>query len=52
MELEKNSNDHLRGLHIVVLDSQSGEVQLAQVFDTYDSSQEFDHFISQHVPNG
>ena len=36
--VQKNCNNHYRGLHIVIINPQSGKIELAQVFDTYQSS--------------
>ena len=43
--LEKNESDHLRGLHIAIIDPSNAKVVFAKVFDTADSSMEFDMFI-------
>ena len=43
--MEKNSNNHYRGLHIVILNQKTGLVKLAKIFDTYKSSKELDFFI-------
>ena len=45
IEVEKNENNHHRGLHMVVLDPASGKVELAKSFDTYQSSEELDKVI-------
>ena len=50
--MEKNENDHYRGLHIVVIDVDTGRVETAKVFDTYESSEGIDAFIDGGVPEG
>ena len=42
-----NESRHHRGLHIVIIDSATGIVKFAKVFDTYKSSESLDHFIKQ-----
>ena len=49
---EKNENDHLRGLHIVVLNPIDGKVLVARAFDTYATSKGFDKFITKGMPEG
>lgn len=44
--MKKNESGHFRGLHIVVIDGNTGKVEKAQVFDTYASSDGFDTFLS------
>ena len=43
--LEKNENDHYRGLHIVIINSTNGKIEHAKVFDTYKSSSLLETFI-------
>ena len=43
--LEPNTSSHFRGLHIVVINASSGEVVLAKVFDTYESSKQLEDLI-------
>ena len=43
--LEPNTSNHFRGLHIVVINETSGEVVLAKVFDTYESSKQLEDLI-------
>lgn len=50
VEMQLNSSNHKRGLHVVVINPADGEVEYAQVFDTYKSSEELDAFISEGVP--
>ena len=51
--MEKNESQHYRGLHIVLIDSNTGSIKLAKVFDTYKSSKAFDNFItSTPIPEG
>lgn len=45
MEVEKNENGHHRGLHIVVINPESGMVESAKAFDTYKSSEGLDKFL-------
>ena len=40
----------LRGLHLVLVNRESGVVWFARVFDTYNSSDELDKLISQEFP--
>ena len=52
VEMEKNCNSHLRGLHVVVIDPFSGAVKFAKVFDTYKDSMDLEYFItSEYIPN-
>ena len=39
VRMEKNVNGHERGLHLVVLNPTNGNIELAQIFDTYKSSE-------------
>ena len=43
--IEKNENNHLRGLHIVIVNPTSGKVESAKAFDTYKSSDKLDDFL-------
>ena len=53
VKLRNNSSGHDRGLHLVVIDQKTGEVTAAQVFDTYQSSDAIEKFISSDgVPQG
>lgn len=52
VEMERNENNHDRGLHIVVINQTDGMVETAQVFDTYKTSVTFDAFISGAIPQG
>ena len=36
--MEKNVSSHYRGLHVVCIDQETGEIKVAQVFDTYRDS--------------
>ena len=40
--MQKNENGHYRGLHIAVINPENGEIVLAQVFDTYETSEKLD----------
>ena len=50
--VENNIHNHDRGLHIVLIHPYTGGVSLAQVFDTYKSSETFDRFIKEFIPVG
>ena len=50
--VKKNESDHLRGLHIVVINPEDRKVEFAQVFDTYNNSDGFDAFTSIQFPRG
>ena len=45
VQVEKNENEHYRGLHIVVFNPYNGLVDSAQVFDTYKTSTNLENFI-------
>lgn len=47
-----NENNHYRGLHIVVINPNNGQVEQAKVFDTYKSSAILEIFIKDKVPEG
>lgn len=40
--LDRNDDGHCRGLHIVVINPKNGDIELAKVYDTYDSSDDLD----------
>ena len=46
--MTKNENNHLRGLHIVIINSNTGQVIKANVFDTYWSSEKLELFIKKN----
>ena len=50
--LNRNSNSNYRGLHIVILDINTGKTLYAQVFDTYTTSEYIDKFIKFDFPEG
>lgn len=51
--LEKNENNHQRGLHIVIIDPSNYKLVAAKIFDTYKSSNAFEEFISgDHLREG
>ena len=52
--LEKNVNNHYRGLHIAVIDPARAKLVFCRVFDTYKSSDEFVDFIDNqdYITNG
>ena len=52
VEVEKNENNHYRGLHIVLVNSANGKVEVAQAFDTSASAQGFDNFIANELDEG
>ena len=53
VSVEKNENGHFRGLHIVVVDPLNGEVQSANVYDTYAKQNVFEAFIkSNEIKDG
>ena len=43
--MSQNENENDNGLHIVVVNPWSGNVDLAKAFDTNETSKYFDHFI-------
>ena len=47
-----NENEHDRGLHLVIVNPSSFEVEHARIFDTYESSEQFYEFITHNVPEG
>lgn len=51
-QLHKNENGHYRGMHIVIINEKTGKVETARVFDTHESSDEFDDFIVKDLPRG
>ena len=50
--VEKNENDHDRGLHVVVYDGGQDKVETARAFDTYLGGAELDNFIATEIPDG
>lgn len=50
VKVELNENGHYRGLHIAVINPETGKTSLAKAFDTYESSKKFDTFISINIP--
>lgn len=48
VEVARNESNHYRGLHVAIIEPASGQVEVAQVFDTYDSPDKFDEFIATH----
>ena len=52
VKCKMNENGHQRGLHVVVIDAETGEVETAQVFDTYQRGVGFDEFIETAIPEG
>lgn len=47
VEMPNNEHDHQRGLHIVVINPDDGEIMQKKVFDTYKTSTKFDEFIKE-----
>lgn len=46
IEMDKNENDHFRGLHIVIIDpNEDGPMIVKKVFDTYKSSEMLENFL-------
>ena len=52
VKCKSNHNGHQRGLHVVVINAETGEVETAQVFDTYQTGVGFDEFIDTAIPEG
>ena len=52
VKVNPNVNGHLRGLHLVVINSANGKIKTAQVFDTYKSSEELESFIRCEIIHG
>ena len=52
MQVDRNENNHYRGLHIVIFNPFSGVVESSKVFDTYKSSVEFNKFVDTEIPKG
>lgn len=52
IELQPNENEKYRGLHVVIINSESGGIASAQVFDTHESSLAFEEFIKIKIPQG
>ena len=45
-----NASNHFRGLHIAIIDPETGEVDWAQVFDTYKCSDELESALETIKP--
>ena len=52
IEMQANENDNFRGVHMVVINNESGNVETNQIFDTYESSDKLDAFIDKEIPEG
>ena len=50
--MDPNENDNYRGLHIVVIGKESGNILRAKVFDTYSTCDRFDRFTKTKIPSG
>ena len=49
VRVEKNENNHYRGLHVVVINRYDGSIEAAKVFDTYSNTEKFDQFIKNNI---
>ena len=52
VKMSPNKSYHFRGLHIVIINKRTGNVELARVFDTYKKGDSFDEFINREIPEG
>lgn len=53
MELERNLNGVERGLHVVVINRETGKPTAQKIFDTYTSADQFDDFVdASNIPDG
>ena len=52
VKMNKNESGHFRGLHIVVINSLDGKVEMTKVFDTYKSSEGFNKYLTHDIPDG
>ena len=52
VEIKTNMHEHLRGLHIVLINPVSGKVEFAQCFDTYHAHVNFDNFCDRKLEPG
>ena len=53
VEMQENRNGDYRGLHLVIINPNNGKVETAKVFDTYESSEDFDEFCQNSgIPDG
>ena len=43
---KSNKNGNLRGLHIVIINPFNGNIETSKIFDTYESSKDFENFIT------
>ena len=50
--INTNTNNHHRGLHIVLINPSTGSVDSAQCFDTHKTSSALDAFTSRQIPEG
>lgn len=51
--VEKNVNDHDRGLHVVLINPETKKVEWSKVFDTYAKAEGFDYFVGNvEIPGG
>ena len=52
VDISVNNHNHERGLHVVVINPESGEVESAKIYDTHMHSEGLDAFIKNGVPDG
>ena len=53
VQLERNENRHFRGLNLVLINPETGKIELAKAFDTYKTSKGLDAFIlGKNAPHG
>ena len=48
--MKSNINGHFRGLHIVLINPESGQNICQGIFDTYKSSDQFEAFLREQPP--
>lgn len=52
IECELNELNHNRGLHLAVINPETGKIEFAQIFDTHGTSELFDKFIDSDIKVG
>lgn len=50
--MEPNENNHFRGLHIVIINPENGNIEFAEVFDTHETSDNLNQLIASIIPRG
>ena len=50
--VESNEHNHSRGLHIVIINAETGKVEMAKAFDTYKTSAALEASIAKGVTAG